>query len=80
MDMFNKHPDIVRENAIQKIDALHEDAVNEAFAQAHRLRFKKQVSRKIATYLRKLANRLEPQIIPQTQSNPLNQNLKRQVG
>lgn len=83
MDMFNKHPDLVQQNAVQKIEALHEDAIYEALARAHRQRLRKQISKQIATHLRKLADRLEPQVLSktklQTQSSSLSQNFKRQL-
>ena len=78
MDMFNKHPDIVRQNADLKIERLHQDANNEVFARASRQQFRQYISKQIATYLRHLAAKLEPQIISQ-QSSPLTQNLNRQL-
>ena len=70
MDMFSKHPDIVRNNISKKIDKLYEEATNEVLAKTRRLEWRQLVTKQIASNLRKLADRLElPQIptpIPNT--------------
>ncbi len=64
MDMFSKHPDIVRDNISEKIDKLYEEATNEVLAKTRRLEWRQLVTKQIASNLRKLADRLEPPQIP----------------
>lgn len=66
--MFYKHPEIVQDELVQKIEALHVDAGNEVLARAQRKLHRQQIIRQIATSLRNLADKLEPpQITQQSQ-------------
>ena len=78
MDMFSKHPDIVRDNSLEKIEKLHEEATNEVFAKTSRFRWRQLVIRQFAGNLRKLADRLEPPQIP-TSISSTTQHLTKQA-
>ena len=63
---------------LEKIEKLHEEATNEAFAKTSRLRWRQLVIRQFAGNLRKLADRLEPPQIP-TSISSTTQHLTKQA-
>ena len=76
--MFYQHPEIVQQDLVQKIEALHVDTRNEALARAQRKLYQQHIIGYIATSLRKLADKLEPSQISTTIPNT-NQHLRKQV-